>query len=101
MFLELAEKANATIELEEVPLLFPEFSEFATRFFLMPNATVGTNGAFVIACHKSIAEDVTADLRREGLDPRFVGRVSGKGVARLGHERLLEELEHLKELARG
>jgi selenophosphate synthase len=75
VFVELAEKTKSIIELENIPLMFPKFSEFATKYFIMPNATAGTNGAFVIISHRNIAESLIKDLRREGLEPKIIGRI--------------------------
>ena len=80
VFQELAEKMRASIQIHDIPLLFPEFSEFATKNFIMPNATAGTNGAFVIVCHKNIEESVLKDLQREGLNPRVIGEIEEVAV---------------------
>lgn len=83
IFTEIAERANASIEVSEVPLLFPEASEYAAKRFLMANATAGTNGAFCLITHKSITEDVVKDFRRAGYSPHVIGRVKEVGVAKV------------------
>ncbi len=75
VFHELAEKLNAYIHLDEIPLLFPEFSRFATKYFIIPNATSGTNGAFVIVAHKNIADSIVDNLEKNGLEPHIVGEI--------------------------
>ncbi len=75
VFYEIAEKMNAYIRLDKIPILFPEFSRFATKYFIMPNATAGTNGAFVLVAHKNIADDIVDDLEKRGLDPHIIGEV--------------------------
>lgn len=75
VFYELAEKMNACIHLNEIPVLFSGFSRFATKYFIIPNATAGTNGAFVLVAHKNIADSIVDDLERRGLDPRIIGEI--------------------------
>ncbi len=75
VFHELAEKLNAYIRIDDIPLLFPEFSRFATKYFIMPNATSGTNGAFIIVAHKNIADSIIDDLEKNGLEPHVVGEI--------------------------
>ncbi len=83
IFAEIAEKANACIELEEIPLLFPEVSEYAAKRFLMTNSTAGTNGAFCLIAHENVTEELLKDLRRAGYRPQIIGRVSEVGRARV------------------
>ncbi|MFP3144717.1 MAG: AIR synthase-related protein, partial [Caldisphaera sp.] len=76
------EQANLTkthIRLYDFPLLFPEISEFATDNFLMPNATAGTNGGFIIISPEEIYEDIIRDLKYKGYDPYVIGEVVEKG----------------------
>lgn len=104
---ELAEKARVTIKLHEIPLLFPEIAEIATRLYIIPNATAGTNGAFIIVAPETIAEDVVKDLRSKGLEALIFGEVIGKGDAKVlvprklrkyvADQRMLREFEFVGE----
>lgn len=80
---ELAELSNASIRIERIPLLSPELSEFATRNYIIPNATSGTNGATVIIASRRVIEEVEAELRERGEEPIRIGRVVSKGEARV------------------
>lgn len=83
IFAEMAEKANASIEIDEIPLLSPEISEYANRTFLMTNSTAGTNGAFCLITPDSICDDVIDDLKKVGYSPHIIGSVKGKGEAKV------------------
>jgi len=76
---ELAERSNTTIKLYDVPLLFPQISELATKLYIIPNATSGTNGPFIIVAPDAIAHDVVKDLKAKGLNASIIGEVIGKG----------------------
>ncbi len=80
---ELAELSRASIRLEKIPLLSPELSEFATKNYIIPNATSGTNGATVIIASSRVIDEVEAELREKGEDPVGIGRVVAKGEARV------------------
>jgi selenophosphate synthase len=80
---ELAELSRASIKIDRIPLLSPELSEFATKNYIIPNATSGTNGATVIIASKRVIDDIEAELREKGEDPVRIGRVVSKGEARV------------------
>lgn len=81
IFAEMAERASASIEIDEIPLLSPEISEYAARAFLMANPTAGTNGAFCLITPDSICEDVIDNLKKAGYSPHIIGSVKSKGEA--------------------
>ena len=78
---ELAQLSNSVIELTDFPLMFPDVSRFATSHFIMPNATAGTNGGFIIVAPEQVADDIVRDLRSRGLRPSIIGEVKGRGRA--------------------
>lgn len=80
---ELAELSRASIKIDRIPLLSPELSEFATKNYIIPNATSGTNGATVIIASKRVIDDIEAELREKGEDPVRIGRVVSKGEVRV------------------
>jgi len=80
---ELAIKSRTTIKINEVPLLFPKISEIATKMFIIPNATSGTNGAFIIIAPETIATDIVKDLKSKGLEASIIGEVINKGEAKV------------------
>ncbi len=80
---ELAKQMNAWIDLTEIPLLYPKLSRYAATRYILPNATSGTNGAFIIVAPPSVAEDLLSDLKAREYEPRIIGEVKGKGRARV------------------
>ncbi|MDM7275335.1 MAG: SelD-related putative sulfur metabolism protein [Thermoprotei archaeon] len=80
---EIAELSNVSIRVDEIPLISPVLSEFATRNFIIPNATAGTNGAIVILASKQVIEGVEEELRKAGESPVRVGLVVSRGEARV------------------
>ncbi len=76
---ELAELMHARIKLDKIPLLYPRLSEYATQTYIIPNATAGTNGAFIIVAPDNIVEDIVRDLKAKNLNPVVFGEVVGRG----------------------
>jgi selenophosphate synthase len=76
---ELAEQMNARIKLYDVPLLFPEYAELAASYFILLNATSGTNGGYVIVAPEQVADDIVRDLKAAGYQPRVFGEVEAVG----------------------
>jgi selenophosphate synthase len=76
---ELAERTGTKIRLFEVPLLFPEISRIDTKLYIIPNATAGTNGPFIIIASDGIVDDLVKELKSRGLEPSVIGEVIEKG----------------------
>lgn len=87
---ELAERTNTKIRLHSIPLLFPEASEIATKLYVIPNATSGTNGPFIIVAPREIAEDIVKDLKSQGLEPAVIGEITGVGEPEVEAPKSLE-----------
>ncbi|MFB6490311.1 MAG: SelD-related putative sulfur metabolism protein [Thermoproteus sp. AZ2] len=84
VFKEVGERAEADVELFDVPLLGPKISRFAAQNYIMPDATAGTNGAVAIFVHEALADELLKELRKiPGLSPRVIGRVVGRGEGKL------------------
>lgn len=79
IFKEVAEISNVNLLLEQIPLKYKEFVHFATRNFLMDNATAGTNGAVAVIASKDVIKNVYTDLSKNGYEPVVIGKVVGKG----------------------
>ncbi len=77
---ELAERTGTKIKLHRIPLLFPEISRVATKLYIIPNSTSGTNGPFIAIVPDTIVDDFIRDLRSRGLEPTVMGEVIEKGV---------------------
>jgi len=76
---ELAERTNTKIKIDKIPLLFPEISRIATKLYIIPNSTSGTNGPFIMITPSNIVDDLVKELRSRGLEPIVMGEVIGKG----------------------
>ena len=79
VFRELAELAGRDIALERIPLAHPELVRWASRNFLLPNGTAGTNGALAVVAAPEVIERVAAELEDLGHQPQIIGRVGGEG----------------------
>jgi selenophosphate synthase len=76
---ELAERTNTKIKLYKIPLLFPEISRIATKLYIIPNSTSGTNGPFIMITPSNIVDDLVKELKSRGLEPIVMGEVIEKG----------------------
>jgi selenophosphate synthase len=88
---ELAERTNTKIRLFEVPLLFPEISRIDTKLYIIPNATAGTNGPFIIIAPDNIVDDLIKDLKSKGLEPSIIGEVIEKSEPEVMASKKLRE----------
>ncbi len=79
VFRELAELARRDLVIERVPLAHPEIVAWASRNFLLPNGTAGTNGAVALIARPRVLERVAAELERLGHHPQIIGRVGSAG----------------------
>ncbi len=76
---ELAEQMRARIRLHSIPLLFPDHARIAASYLILPNATAGTNGGYIIVAPEELAEDIVKDLKAAGYSPVVFGEVEEKG----------------------
>ncbi len=88
---ELAEQMKAKIRLWDIPLLFPEYAEFAASRFILTNATSGTNGGYVIVAPDEIVDDIVKDLHSRGYSPVVFGEIVGKGEPEVIAPRSIEK----------
>jgi selenophosphate synthase len=75
----LAELTNSHIVINELPMKNEEIAEFATREFLIDNATVSTNGCHLIVATNDVANSVLEELRRHNFEPTVMGFIAKKG----------------------
>jgi selenophosphate synthase len=78
IFQELAENANVDVRLEKIPLLYEHYVREATKQFIIPNGTSGTNGALAIVASPAVIKRVEAELKRMGYDPQVIGFIERK-----------------------
>lgn len=75
----LAELANVQLMIKELPIRNEEFAKFATREFLMENATASLNGCHIIVATKDVANLIMEELRKHNFAPERIGFVEKKG----------------------
>ncbi len=78
IFQELAENAKVDVRLEKIPLLYEPYVREASKQFIIPNGTSGTNGALAIIASPTVIKRVEAELKRMGSDPQIIGRIERK-----------------------
>ena len=77
----LAELANVHLIVNELPVKNEEIAKFATREFLIENATASPNGCHLVVAARDTANLVAEDLRKHGFAPEKIGMVAKKGAA--------------------
>jgi selenophosphate synthase len=77
----LAELSNSHIVINELPIRDEDIAKFATREFLVENATASVNGCNLIVASKDVGALVMEDLRKHNFAPVQIGFISKKGVA--------------------
>lgn len=80
---QLAELANSHLLINELPVRNPELAKFATREFLVENATASMNGCHLIVATRDVANLITEDLKKHNFAPERIGIVAKKGAASL------------------
>lgn len=88
---ELAERLKARININNIPLLYPFYSRFASKNYLMLNSTAGTNGSHIMVAPQNIVEDLIKDLEREGFEPHIIGEIGDIGKVGL---RITKEIKN-------
>jgi selenophosphate synthase len=77
----LAELANSQLTLNELPVRNPEIAKFATKEFLVENATASLNGCHLIVATKDAVGLLVEDLKKHNFAPERIGFVTKKGSA--------------------
>jgi selenophosphate synthase len=54
-------------------------SPVATKLYIIPNSTSGTNGPFIMIVPDNIMNDLIRELKSRGLEPSVIGEVIEKG----------------------
>jgi selenophosphate synthase len=75
---KLADLANSYIVINELPMKYEEIARFATKEFLVENATASSNGCHLIVATKDVANSVIEDLRKHNFEPMIIGFVAKK-----------------------
>jgi selenophosphate synthase len=77
----LAELANSHLIINELPVKHEDIARFATKEFLVENATASLNGCHLIVATRDTANLIIEDLKKHNFAPEKIGFVSGKGTA--------------------
>lgn len=77
----LAELATSHLLINELPVRNQEIAKFATKEFLVENATASINGCHLIVATKDAASLIMEDLKKHNFEPRRIGFVAKKGSA--------------------
>ena len=76
----LAELVNAHLLINELPVRNGEIAKFATKEFLVENATASLNGCHIIIATKDAANLIIEDLKKHNFAPERIGIVAKKGT---------------------
>ncbi len=76
----LAELANSHLQVNELPIRHIEIAKFATKEFLVDNATASLHGCHLIVATKDIANLLIEDLKKHNFAPERIGFVAKKGT---------------------
>ena len=70
---------NSHVVIDELPIKYEEIAKFATKEFLIENATASLNGCHLIVATKDLASSIIADLRKHNFEPAIIGFIAKKG----------------------
>ncbi len=77
----LAELTNSHLLINELPIRNAEIAKFATKEFLVENATASLNGCHLVVATKDAASLLVEDLKKHNFAPERIGLVAKKGAA--------------------
>ena len=77
---KLAELTNFNIVINDLPIKYDELAKFATREFLIENATASSNGCHMLVTTKELADVVLDDLRKHHFEPTIIGFFAKKSL---------------------
>jgi selenophosphate synthase len=75
---KLARLLNAQIVINNLPIKFDEIARFATKEFLVENATAASIGCHIIVATNNVANLIMEDLRKHNFEPSIVGFIAKK-----------------------
>ncbi len=77
----LAELSNTHLAVSEIPLRNPEIARYATKDYLVENATASLNGCHLMVATKEVAGLIIEELGKHNFYPEKIGSVAKKGIA--------------------
>lgn len=69
---------NSHVVINELPMMYEEIAKFATKEFLIENATASSNGCHLIVVTRDLASSIIGDLRRHNFEPAVIGFIAKK-----------------------
>jgi selenophosphate synthase len=75
---KLARLLNAQIVINNLPIKFDEIARFATKEFLVENATAASIGCHMIVATNDVANLIMEDLRKHNFEPSIIGFIAKK-----------------------
>jgi hypothetical protein len=76
----LAEITNSKLTVSAIPLRHEEIARYATKEYLVENATASLNGCHLIVAAKNVSDLIVEELRKHNFAPARIGPILGKGV---------------------
>jgi selenophosphate synthase len=75
---KFARLLNAQIVINNLPIKFDEIARFATKEFLVENATAASIGCHMIVATNDVANLIMEDLRKHNFEPSIIGFIAKK-----------------------
>lgn len=69
---------NSHVVINEIPMMYEEIARFATKEFLIENATASSNGCHLIVVTRDLASSIIGDLRKHNFEPAVIGFIAKK-----------------------
>jgi selenophosphate synthase len=76
----LAELTNSHLTIDNIPMRSEEISKFATKEYLVENATASLNGCHLLVVTKDVAGMMIEEFEKHNFSPERIGLVSKKGA---------------------
>jgi selenophosphate synthase len=75
---KIAQLTNSHIVINDLPLKNEEVAKFATKEFLVENATASLNGCHLIIATKDVSNLILTDLQKHNFEPKIIGFIAKK-----------------------
>ena len=69
---------NSHVVINEIPMMYEEIARFATKEYLIENATASSNGCHLIVVTRDLASSIIGDLRKHNFEPAVIGFIAKK-----------------------
>lgn len=96
----LAGLANAQLAITGLPLRHEDMARFATKEFLVENATASLNGCHLLVAAAPVADLIVEELRKHNFSPEKIGSVAKKGPVSVSFGSMLKPEDYVASKAR-